>query len=303
MQINDLSRVPKSWPNRQFSETLKIEGIDWHYQISRHANPLAKTIVLIHGTGSSAHSWTNIFPLLAKDFTVIAPDLPGHGFTIGAKKADLHINKIAIRLHQFFETLSVHHLDVLIGHSAGADCAIALSLLYEKSPNSIIGFNPALVNPLSMYNTFLGPLMNPFATSGFMASFIAASLPLTGMVDQLLDSTNSILTEKQREPYRILFKEQSHIYGALNFMTASNVDELLQRSSSITSAFTFLVAAQDPWVPENTLLPVIHRYFPNAKIYIEEGGHLFHEINPKRAMKIIHEALMALHPNLSSEYA
>jgi magnesium chelatase accessory protein len=276
---------------------VHVANLQWHVQISRHTNPDAKTILLIHGTGSSAHTWANIFPILAKNFTVIAPDLPGHGFTVGAKKSELHLDEIALSLHQLLQTLEIHHIDAMIGHSAGADCALALTLLYKDEPCAIIGLNPALVNPLSMYNAFLGPMMNPFATSGFMASLIASSLPMTGMVDQLLDSTNSNLTQAQREPYRILFGEQSHIYGALNFMTASNIEELLKKSLKIASKFTFLVAAQDPWIPEITLLPVIHLYFPQAKIYIEEGGHLFHEVNPQRTMKIINQALLVLNAN------
>jgi magnesium chelatase accessory protein len=303
MSNNDLSRVPPWWPNRSFSQTLKLSGIDWHFQMSRHPDPNAETILLIHGTGSSAHSWTDIFPLLAKNYTVIAPDLPGHGFTQGAKKLSLHIDMVAQSLSELITGLGVSHVNAMIGHSAGATCALALSPLMDDAPQTIVGLNPALVNPLSMYNLFLGPVMNPFATSGMMAGILATSLPMTGMVDQLLDSTNSILNETQRKPYRTLYADQGHIYGALNFMTASNIEELLQHSSKITSNFTFLVASQDPWVPQITLLPVIHHYFPQAVVEIEEGGHLFHEIKPMRAMQIIQHALNGSRKGKSAEYA
>jgi magnesium chelatase accessory protein len=299
----DLSRVPLNWPNRQFSQTHHLSGIDWHCQISVHHSPNAKTVLLIHGTGSSAHTWREIFPLLAKNYTVIAPDLPGHGFTLGAKKHHLHFDEIAKHLQSLLIHMEISELDAIIGHSAGADCGLALSLIEHKDPTVIIGLNPAFVNPLSAYNMFLGPMMNPMATSGFMAGLIANSLPMTGMVDQLLDSTNSILTETQREPYRHLYKDQSHIYGALNFMTSWNIEELLKKSRHIESSFTFLVAAQDPWVPQVTLLPVIHQYFPKAVIRIEEGGHLFHELNPKRTMKIIEQAIAPLEKQPNPKYA
>jgi|APCry1669190591_1035303.scaffolds.fasta_scaffold14182_2 magnesium chelatase accessory protein len=289
-----LSKIPAFWPNRAFSQTQKIAGLDWHYQMSRHDNPLAKTILLLHGTGSSAHTWADIFPLLARDYTVVAPDMPGHGFTQGAKKGNLHFSEIAKNLYQLLNAISVTDPDAVIGHSAGADCALALCALEAKTPAVIIGLNPAFINPLNTYNLFLGPMLNPMATSGIMAGFLANSLPMTRMVDQLLDSTNSKLTETQRKPYRLLFREQSHIYGALNYMTSWNIEELLQKSQSIQCAFTFLVAAQDPWIPQANLLPVIHQYFPNAVIRIEEGGHLFHETNLVRTMQILHEALAAL---------
>ena len=299
MPINDLSRVPLKWPNRKFSQTLYDSGLDWHFQISQHKNPLAKTIVLIHGTGASAHSWEKILPVLAKDYTVIAPDLPGHGFTLGAKKAGLHIDQIALSLQSLFKSINLSQIDAIIGHSAGANCGLALSLLYAKPPKAIIGLNPSFVAPPNIYNYFVGPLINPLVTSGFVASFLANTIPMTGMIDKLLDSTNSTLSDKQREPYHLLFRVQSHIYGSMNFMAASNIPDLLQKGAQLKTKCTFLVAAQDPWVPENSLLPVIHQYFPKDVINIEEGGHLFHEENPSRTLKIIQEALQALNPNPS----
>ena len=299
MPINDLSRVPLKWPNRKYSQSHYDSGLNWHFQLSRHENPLAKVIVLIHGTGSSAHSWEKILPVLAKEYTVIAPDLPGHGFTLGAKKSSLHIDEIALSMQSLFEVINLSQIDAIIGHSAGANCGLALSLLYEEPPEIIIGLNPSFVAPPSIYNYFVGPLINPLVTSGFVASFLANTIPMTGMIDKLLDSTNSILSDKQREPYHLLFKEQSHIYGSMNFMAASNIPELLQKSAKLQTKCTFLVAAQDPWVPENSLLPVVHQYFPKGVICIEEGGHLFHEENPSRALKIIQEALQAFNPNPS----
>ena len=38
-------------------------------------------MLLLHGTGAATHSWRGLAPLLATHFTLIAPDLPGHGFT------------------------------------------------------------------------------------------------------------------------------------------------------------------------------------------------------------------------------
>jgi len=300
MSINDLTRIPPLWPNRKFSETKILGDLNWHYQISRHKDPLAKTILLIHGTGASAHSWTNIFPELAKQYTVIAPDLPGHGFTLGAKKAGLHVNEIAKSLRALLVSMDINNLDTMIGHSAGANCALALSLLYQEPPKIVLGLNPSFVAPPSMYNFFIGPLINPVVTSGFVASFLANMIPMTSMIDKLLDSTNSYLSEKQREPYHLLFKEQSHIYGSMNFMAASNIPELLKKSTQLKTQYAFLVAAQDPWVPENALLPVIHEYFPQATIYIEEGGHLFHEENVLRTLEIIHASL---NENHTSAYA
>jgi magnesium chelatase accessory protein len=292
MPQSDLSRISPQWPNRKFSQSLTIGNLVWHFQLSVHKDLKAPSILLIHGTGSSAHSWSEIFEPLAKNYTVIAVDLPGHGFTNGAKKSQLHIDDIAKNLKDLLFTLKINVPDVMIGHSAGSNCTLALSLILDQPPQAIIGLNPSFVPPPSLYNYFLGPLINPIATSGLMASFLANSIPYIGMIDKLLDSTNSVLSAKQREPYNLLFKEHSHIYGSMNFMAASNIPELLKNSSRLKTVFTFLVAAQDPWVPQSSLLPIMHQYFPTASVKIEEGGHLFHEVNPKRTLAIIQEALL-----------
>jgi magnesium chelatase accessory protein len=303
MPINDLSRVPREWPNRQFSHSVSAAGLNWHFLFSQHQSSSAKTILLIHGTGSSSHSWEKIFPKLAKEHTVIAIDLPGHGFTQNARKSDLHIDVIAKSLQQLLKIIDCPPINVMIGHSAGANCALALSLANGSPPEAIIGLNPSFVPPPSSYNFFVGPLINPIVTSGFLASFLANTIPMTGMIDKLLDSTNSILTEKQRVPYRLLFKEQSHIYGSMNFMAASNIPQLLSQSTKLKTQYYYLVAAQDPWVSQNALLPIIHQYFPQAKTYIENGGHLFHEENHARALTIILEILAYLPTHQPSENA
>lgn len=303
MPINDLSRIPAEWPNRLMSESLQVSNLQWHFQISRHPDPDAPSIVLLHGTGASAHSWTHYLPVLAQNYTVIVPDLPGHGFTVGAKKTDLHIDAIAKSLHSLLHALGFTKVTAIIGHSAGANCALALSLLFKHSPLAVIGLNPSFVAPPQLYNFFVGPMINPMVTSSLLAHFLANTIPLTGMVDKLLSSTNSLLTEEQRRPYRTLFKDHNHIYGSINFMAASNIPELLEKSTQLQTQYTFLVAAQDPWVPQSSLLPILKKYFLRATLHIEEGGHLFHEENTARTLEVIYLAMQAVSSRAPSNCA
>lgn len=70
----------------QPSETARIhhrtqtaDGIEVFY---REAGPkTAPTILLLHGFPSSSHMFRNLIPALADRYRVIAPDLPGFGFT------------------------------------------------------------------------------------------------------------------------------------------------------------------------------------------------------------------------------
>ena len=73
----DWDRDGQNWPHRQASRFVEAGGIRWHVQIMGQG----PVMLLLHGTGAASHSWRDIMPLLAAQFTVVVPDLPGHGFT------------------------------------------------------------------------------------------------------------------------------------------------------------------------------------------------------------------------------
>jgi magnesium chelatase accessory protein len=293
-----IDRIPQNWPLRELSSSVSAGQMEWHVQMAgagigenRANKPVA---LLLHGTGSSAHSWAELLPVLAKSHWVIAPDLPGHGFTISHQSEQLSLTLITHKLGELLRALGVKQIDSIIGHSAGATLGLQYSLLYP-APKRILGLNPSLVSLPSFYHSFLAPLINPIATSSFVSSMIADFLPYTSMIDKLLDSTNSKLNGIQRERYKLLFKQKNHINGSLNFMAATDIPNLLAHAHEITSELTFLVANQDSWVRKEELLTVIHRYFPRSTVIQKDGGHLFHEANPGAALAIIQSTLDSAH--------
>lgn len=59
--------------------SVEADGVTVFY---RTAGPVgAPTVVLLHGFPSSSHMFRNLIPLLATRYRVVAPDLPGFGFT------------------------------------------------------------------------------------------------------------------------------------------------------------------------------------------------------------------------------
>ena len=80
----------RDWPNATASRFVAAGGVKWHVQVMGQG-PVA---LLLHGTGSATHSWRDLAPLLARDFTVVAPDLPGHGFTSAIGRAQFSEEKL-----------------------------------------------------------------------------------------------------------------------------------------------------------------------------------------------------------------
>src|ERR1700709_1912648 len=60
-------------------QTLNVRGINIFY---REAGPKdAPVILLMHGYPTSSFMFRNLIPILATKYRVIAPDLPGFGFS------------------------------------------------------------------------------------------------------------------------------------------------------------------------------------------------------------------------------
>src|ERR1700761_8894566 len=59
--------------------TATVGNINIFYREA--GDPKAPTVVLLHGYPTSSHMFRNLIPILAKQFHVVAPDLPGFGFS------------------------------------------------------------------------------------------------------------------------------------------------------------------------------------------------------------------------------
>lgn len=282
-----MKNIPKDWPNHSFSREIKTEDLSWHVQVGGDS---PKHILMLHGTGSSAHTWGSIFTELAKNYTVIAPDLPGHGFTTSVTKKSLSLDELAIQITQLREALDIQYFDYIIGHSAGATLGLSYALVNEQ-PKAIIGLNPSLISLPSLYHQFIAPLLNPIVTSSFFTSILSDLLPHTKIIDGLLDSTKTSLSQEKRALYKTLFNNADHLNGSMSFMAGADITNLLEKCKTIQSKLIFILTEDDGWIPINNLRDVIRKYFDKAKVIEIKGGHLFHEGDEVAALKLIQHAL------------
>ena len=59
--------------------TALVDGFKIFYREA--GDPLKPAVLLLHGFPTSSHMFRNLIPHLAQDYHVIAPDLPGFGFS------------------------------------------------------------------------------------------------------------------------------------------------------------------------------------------------------------------------------
>ena len=85
-------------------------------------------ILLVHGMAGSGATWDPVFDLLARDHTVIAPDLPGHGESDKPVGSDYSLGALASSLRDLLLSTG-HRGATVVGHSLGG--GIAMQFAYQ----------------------------------------------------------------------------------------------------------------------------------------------------------------------------
>lgn len=103
--------------------TLRLAGGAVAYTQAGHG----PVVLLIHGLGGNRLTWREVIPGLARSFTVIAPDLPGHGDS-DAPAGDYSLGAHACAMRDLLVALG-HTRATIVGHSLGG--GIALQFTYQ----------------------------------------------------------------------------------------------------------------------------------------------------------------------------
>ncbi|PYH88433.1 putative hydrolase [Aspergillus ellipticus CBS 707.79] len=97
----------------------------------------APVILLLHGFPSSSHQYRNLIPLLATNHRVIAPDLPGFGFTETPLSFEYTFANLTSTIAEFLDVLQISQFSVYI-FDYGAPTALRLALQRPQAIQAII---------------------------------------------------------------------------------------------------------------------------------------------------------------------
>jgi pimeloyl-ACP methyl ester carboxylesterase len=115
--------------------TVKAGGLNIFY---REAGPKdAPVILLLHGYPTSSHMFRNLIPILSGKYHVIAPDLPGFGYSDAPARTeyDYTFDHLAQTMQSFIEALALKRFAVYV-FDYGAPVGFRLAL---ANPEKIIG--------------------------------------------------------------------------------------------------------------------------------------------------------------------
>ena len=101
----------------------------------------AKTIVLVHGLASNAGFWRYNIPELAKEYRVIAVDLPGYGKS-DKKAYPYNMTFYAEQIKRLTDELKIGKF-TFVGHSMGGQIGITFALKYPEKLDKLVLTDPA----------------------------------------------------------------------------------------------------------------------------------------------------------------
>jgi pimeloyl-ACP methyl ester carboxylesterase len=112
--------------------TLRIHGHDVSYRMAGDG----PTLVLIHGIAGSSTTWRAVMPALAEHYTVLAPDLLGHGHS-AKPRGDYSLGAYASGIRDLLVALGLGRV-TLVGHSLGGGVAMQFAYQFPERAERLV---------------------------------------------------------------------------------------------------------------------------------------------------------------------
>lgn len=120
--------------------TIKIKEVNIFYREA--GTPGAPVVLLLHGYPTSSHMFRNLIPVLAEKYHVIAPDLPGFGYSDkpGHKTFAYTFNNLASHMQAFIDQLGLQRFALYV-FDYGAPVGFRLAVANPEKITGIISQN------------------------------------------------------------------------------------------------------------------------------------------------------------------
>jgi pimeloyl-ACP methyl ester carboxylesterase len=122
-------------PVRELTPNLEFCTIHGYRRAFRIAGS-GPALLLIHGIGDNSTTWSPVHAKLAQRYTVIAPDLLGHGLS-DKPRADYSVAAYANGMRDLLGVLEIEHVTV-VGHSLGGGVAMQFAYQFPQLVERLI---------------------------------------------------------------------------------------------------------------------------------------------------------------------
>lgn len=248
-------------------------------------------ILLIHGIGSRHETWLPIISRLAQHYTVVAPDLLGHGQS-AKPRADYSAGGYANGMRDLLSVLGIDKATV-VGHSLGGGVAMQFAYQYPNRAQRVVlvgsgGLGPE-VNPVIPLCTLPGAGLGLAALTAPPVRVVghrllnllhASGLPYTADTAQLSLVYESLGSAESRTAFRHVIRALIDWRGQIPTM----------RDRAYLAEY---MPALIVWGKRDTVIPVAHAHaahelLPGSRLEIfKKAGHFPHADEPERFADVL----------------
>src|SRR6476659_9022201 len=257
-------------------------------------------LLLLHGLGCDHTTWLPVVAALSRRYTVIAPDLLGHGLS-DKPRADYSVGGYANGMRDLLTCLGIDKVTV-VGHSFGGGVAMQYAYQFPERTERLVlvasgGLGPEVTPVIRAITTpgfhqAMHLLMLPgvrHATTRTMRTLARTGWQLTRDLDEVADIYESFKSPATRHAIRHVVRAVVDWQGQIVTMADR---------AYLTEEMPMAVV----WGRNDQVIPVAHannaaKLAPSARVeVIPNAGHFPHKDHPERFAKIPHEFVRSTTP-------
>jgi pimeloyl-ACP methyl ester carboxylesterase len=284
--------------------TLRRATIHGH-EIRYRSAGNGPVLLMLHGMASSSDTWRYIVPALTGRFTIVAPDLLGHGAT-AKPRTEYSLGAQANMLRDLLALLG-HERATVVGHSFGGGVAMQFAYQFPDRCERLVLVGSGGLGP--EVNTLLRLLSIPGAEH-VLALFCS---------DRLRDTGHRMAAWAARRGLRVspVVEEIWRGYSSLAdadgrsafFRTLRAVIDSEGQSVSASDRLylTCAVPTLIVWGNDDTIIPVTHAHtahesIANSRLHLfGDTGHYPHCEAPERFTKVLIQFIDSTQPAQHAE--
>ncbi|WP_024332745.1 alpha/beta fold hydrolase [Gordonia hirsuta] len=261
-------------------------------------------ILLLHGIGDNSTTWNEVIGELARDYTVIAPDLLGHGLS-EKPKADYSVSAFANGMRDLLVVLGITKVTV-VGHSLGGGVAMQFCYQFPRFVQRLMLVAPGGVT--SEVSPALRAVSVPGVPYVLRGLGLPGALPLLRAVGRSLAKADGLPGMPERLAPRNLITDHQDLLRIIDDLADDEAHRAFIRTLRAVvdwrgQAVTFLdrayLTARLPmmiiWGSKDTVIPAHHAELagaalPHARVEIFDGaGHFPFRDDPQRFITLVRE--------------
>jgi pimeloyl-ACP methyl ester carboxylesterase len=285
--------------------TLQHLSIHGH-KVAFHTAGEGPVVLLVHGMAGSSATWRHVLPDLAQRFTVVAPDLLGHGESGKPRRGEYALGAHANVLRDLLHVLG-HERATVVGQSLGGGVAMQFAYQFPERCERLglvgSGGLGREVNVILRALTFPGAeyLLPLVSTAGvrdagnLMASWLyRIGLRAAPAIEEIWRSFTSLAEADTRTAFFRTLRAVVDLGGQ-----AVTANDRLYLASQVPTLIVW--GDRDPFIPVSHGVAA-HEVMPGSRLEVfADVGHFPHCEAPERFVEVLVDFITSTEPTHLSE--